>query len=266
MKAAAEHLTPVTLELGGKSPTIVDASADLDVAARRIGWGKYFNAGQTCIAPDYVLVEKSVHSEFIVQLKQKITDFYGEYPQNSKNYARIINQQHFKRIVGLIDTKKIVHGGQVNAETLYIAPTILDYVSMDDAIMGEEIFGPILPIILYEKLENAIQLIQQNPNPLALYLFTRDSAVEKKVISEVPFGGGCINDVISQVMNEEIPFGGRGMSGMGSYHGKYGFNTFSHHKPIIHRKNWPDFALRYPPYEINLKTMRKIFKISNWLV
>lgn len=266
MKAAAEHLTPVTLELGGKSPAIVDASADLEVAASRIVWGKFFNAGQTCIAPDYVLVEKSVHSELIVHLKKKITDFYGQNPQNSPDYARIINQRHFKRLVGLLDVKKIVHGGQVAAETLYMAPTILDYVSMEDAVMGEEIFGPILPVIPYEKLEAALEIVQQNPNPLALYLFTRDAAVEKKVIAEVPFGGGCINDVISQVMNEEIPFGGRGMSGMGSYHGKYSFDTFSHFKSVIHRKNWPDIALRYPPYKIEQKTMRKIFKISNWLV
>ncbi len=266
MKAAAEHLTPVTLELGGKSPAIVDASADLEVAASRIVWGKFFNAGQTCIAPDYVLVEKSVHSELISQFKQRILTYYGENPQNSPDYARIINQEHFKRLVGLINSQKIVHGGEVNADDRYIAPTILDRVTVEDAVMGEEIFGPILPIITYEKLEDAIALIQKNPNPLALYLFTRDSAVAKKVIAELPFGGGCINDVISQVMNEEIPFGGRGMSGMGSYHGKYSFDTFSHYKSMIHRKNWPDIALRYPPYGVEKRLMRWIFKIASWLV
>jgi acyl-CoA reductase-like NAD-dependent aldehyde dehydrogenase len=244
----------------------VDASADLEVAASRIVWGKFFNAGQTCIAPDYVLVEKNVHSELISQFKQRILTYYGENPQNSPDYARIINQEHFKRLVGLINSQKIVHGGEVNADDRYIAPTILDRVTVEDAVMGEEIFGPILPIITYEKLEDAIALIQKNPNPLALYLFTRDSAVEKKVIAELPFGGGCINDVISQVMNEEIPFGGRGMSGMGSYHGKYSFDTFSHYKSMIHRKNWPDIALRYPPYGVEKRLMRWIFKIASWLV
>ncbi len=266
MKAAAEHLTPVTLELGGKSPAIVDASADLEVAASRIVWGKFFNAGQTCIAPDYVLVEKSVHSDLISKFKQRILTYYGENPQNSPDYARIINQEHFKRLVGLIDPQKTIHGGQVDAEKRFIAPTILDRVTLEDAVMGEEIFGPILPIILYEKLDDALALIQQNPNPLALYLFTRDPAVEKRIIAEVPFGGGCINDVISQVMNEEIPFGGRGMSGMGSYHGKYSFDTFSHDKSIIHRKNWPDVAVRYPPYGVDKKIMRRFFKIASWLV
>ncbi len=266
MKAAAEHLTPVTLELGGKSPAIVDASADLEVAASRIVWGKFFNAGQTCIAPDYVLVEKSVHSDLISKFKQRILTYYGENPQNSPDYARIINQEHFKRLVGLIDPQKTIHGGQVDAEKRFIAPTILDRVTLEDAVMGEEIFGPILPIIPYEKLDDALALIQQNPNPLALYLFTRDPAVEKRIIAEVPFGGGCINDVISQVMNEEIPFGGRGMSGMGSYHGKYSFDTFSHDKSIIHRKNWPDVAVRYPPYGVDKKIMRRFFKIASWLV
>lgn len=266
MKAAAEHLTPVTLELGGKSPAIVDASADLEVAASRIVWGKFFNAGQTCIAPDYVLVEKSVHSDLISKFKQRILTYYGENPQNSPDYARIINQEHFKRLVGLIDPQKTIHGGQVDAEKRFIAPTILDRVTLEDAVMGEEVFGPILPIIPYEKLDDALALIQQNPNPLALYLFTRDPAVEKRIIAEVPFGGGCINDVISQVMNEEIPFGGRGMSGMGSYHGKYSFDTFSHDKSIIHRKNWPDVAVRYPPYGVDKKIMRRFFKIASWLV
>ncbi|MBE0684870.1 MAG: aldehyde dehydrogenase [Anaerolineaceae bacterium] len=266
MKAAAVHLTPVTLELGGKSPAIVDASADLDVAASRIVWGKFFNAGQTCIAPDYVLVEKNIHADLLLRLKGKIHAYYSENPQNSPDLARIINQDHFKRLVGLLDADKVVHGGQTDAVTLYIAPTILDPVTMDDAIMGEEIFGPILPVITYENLEEALGTIQMNPNPLALYLFTRDPSVEKRVIAEVPFGGGCINDTFSHVFNEEIPFGGRGMSGMGSYHGKYSFETFSHFKSVVHRKNWPDIAMRYPPYKIKNKTMRKLFKIASWLV
>ncbi len=266
MKAAAEHLTPVTLELGGKSPAVVDASADLEVAASRIVWGKYFNAGQTCIAPDYVLVEKNIHAAFILRMKEKIHAYYCKNPQNSPDLARIINQGHFKRLVGLLDADKVVHGGQTDAETLYIAPTILDQVDMEDAIMGEEIFGPILPVLPYENLDEALAMIKMNPNPLALYLFTRDKSVEKRIIAEVPFGGGCINDTFSHVFNEEIPFGGRGKSGMGAYHGKYSFDTFSHFKSIIHRKNWPDIAMRYPPYKIKNKIMRKVFKIASWLV
>jgi aldehyde dehydrogenase (NAD+) len=266
MKAAAEHLTPVTLELGGKSPAIVDASADLEVAASRIVWGKFFNAGQTCIAPDYVLVEKSIHAALLLRIKGKILDYYSENPQNSPDLARIINQDHFNRLVGLLDAGKVVHGGQTDADTLYIAPTILDPVTMDDAIMGEEIFGPILPVLTFENLEDALEMVQMHPNPLALYLFTRDRSVEKKVIAEVPFGGGCINDTFIQVFNEEIPFGGRGISGMGAYHGKFSFDTFSHFKSIIHRKNWPDIAMRYPPYTIKNKIMRKLFKLASWLV
>lgn len=266
MKAAAEHLTPVTLELGGKSPAIVDASANLEVAASRIVWGKFFNAGQTCIAPDYVLVEKSIHTDLLLRLKEKITAYYSENPQKCPDLARIINQDHFKRLVGLLDADKVVHGGQIDADTLYIAPTILDQVSFEDAIMGEEIFGPILPVLTYENLDEALEIIQMNPNPLALYLFTRDKSVEKRIIAEVPFGGGCINDTFSHVFNEELPFGGRGMSGMGAYHGKYSFDTFTHFKSIIHRKNWPDIALRYPPFKIKNKIMRKLFKISSWLV
>ena len=266
MKAASEHLTPVTLELGGKSPAIVDASADLEVAAKRIAWGKFFNAGQTCIAPDYVLVEKSVHSRLISSLKENIRLFYGENPQNSPDYGRVINLQHFNRLQELINKDKVVHGGQSDADALYIAPTILDPVSLEDAVMGEEIFGPILPILAYDKLDDAMKTIKQHPNPLALYLFTCDKKLEEKIISEVPFGGGCINDTFSHVFNEEIPFGGRGTSGMGAYHGKHTFDTFTHYKSIIHRKNWPDLNLRYPPYQIEIGFMRKLFKLASKLL
>jgi len=263
MKAAAEHLTPVTLELGGKSPAIVDESADLGIAAKRIAWGKFFNAGQTCIAPDYVLVNRKVHDQLLQKLKEMIETFFGENPQNSPDFARIINKSHFQRLTGLIDAEKRVVGGQVNQEKLYIAPTIMTQVTMDDPIMQEEIFGPILPILAYDNLDEAMQMIQKHPNPLALYLFTNDKTIENKILSEVPFGGGCVNDTFSHVFNEKIPFGGRGTSGMGAYHGKFSFDTFSHYKSVLHRKNWPDIAMPYPPYNIKYDLMKKLFKIAS---
>lgn len=266
MKAAAEHLTPVTLELGGKSPAIVEESADLEIAARRIVWGKFFNAGQTCIAPDYVLVQKSVHKQFVEKVIQRIRQQFGEEPIKSPDYTRMINDSHFERVSELIDPAKVIHGGDVDAESRYIAPTILDQVTMDEMIMQEEIFGPILPIITYEHMDEVLKIIQQNPNPLALYLFTKNKTFEEKVIQEIPFGGGCINDTFSQVFNAELPFGGRGNSGMGAYHGKYSFDTFSHHKSIIHRKNWPDIPLRYPPYKIENSLMRVLFRIASWFI
>jgi len=266
MKAASEHLTPVTLELGGKSPAIVDASAELDVAAKRIVWGKFFNAGQTCIAPDYVLVEKSVQADLIARMIETIKKNLGDNPQNSADFARIINSNHFSRLQALINPEKVAYGGESDIQSLYIAPTILDQVNLEDAVMQEEIFGPLLPVIGFDALEEAIHMVKTFPNPLALYLFTRDKATEKRIISEVPFGGGCINDTFSQIFNGELPFGGRGMSGMGAVHGIHSFNTFSHQKSMIHRKNWPDLALRYPPYKIKYKIMRKIFKIASWMV
>jgi aldehyde dehydrogenase (NAD+) len=266
MKAAAEHLTPVTLELGGKSPAIVDESADLEVAASRLVWGKFLNAGQTCIAPDYLLVQNSVRADLVSLLIEKTKAYYGHDPQKSPDLARVINTLHHRRLSALIDYKKVVHGGQVDEATCYIAPTIMDQVSLEDAIMGEEIFGPILPVISFETLDEAISIIQHYPNPLALYLFTRNPAVEKRIISEVPFGGGCINDVISHIANYEIPFGGRGTSGMGAYHGRHSFETFSHFKSIIRRANRPDLPLRYPPYRIENRVMRLIYSIASWLV
>jgi len=266
MKAAAEHLTPVTLELGGKSPAIVDKSADLDTAAKRIAWGKFFNAGQTCIAPDYVLVNRNVHDQFIQKVKEVIKTFFGENPENSPDFARIINESHFQRLSGLIDPHKVVVGGQVNPDKLYISPTLMTSVSMDDAIMQEEIFGPILPILPYDNLDEALQMIQKHPNPLALYLFTNDKTIENKIVSEIPFGGGCVNDTFSHIFNEKIPFGGRGTSGMGAYHGRFSFDTFSHYKSVLHRKNWPDIAMRYPPYNIKYDLMKKLFKIASRFV
>lgn len=266
MKAAAEHLTPVTLELGGKSPVIVDESADLDVAASRITWGKFYNAGQTCIAPDYLLVHRSIHAGLVERLGAKIAEFYGCEPQNSPDLARIITDGHFNRLAGLIDPAKVKYGGRMDAGTRYIAPTVMDNVTLDDRVMEEEIFGPILPVIPYDSIEEVFSIIRQHPNPLALYLFTRDKNVERRVIREIPFGGGCVNDVISHVLHSEIPFGGRGTSGMGSYHGKHTFDTFSHNKSIIRRSTRLDPPLRYPPYRIKQGVMRVIFTIANWLV
>jgi len=192
-----------------------------------------------------------------------IETFFGENPQKSPDFARIINESHFQRLTGLIDADKVVVGGKVDEENLYIAPTIMTQVAMDDAIMQEEIFGPILPILIYNTLDEAMQIIQKHPNPLALYLFTKDKEFEKKVIKEIPFGGGCVNDTFSHVFNEKIPFGGRGTSGMGAYHGKFSFDTFSHYKSILHRYNWPDIVMRYPPYNIKYDLMKKLFKIAS---
>lgn len=265
MKAAAEHLSPVTLELGGKSPAIVEASADLEVAARRVVWGKFFNAGQTCIAPDYVVVQKNVKDKFINLLTETIKSFFGENPAQSPDYARIINDNHFDRLRQLIDSQKIAYGGESDPDTRYIAPTILDDVSLEDAVMEEEIFGPILPVMTFENLEEVEHIIRQRPNPLALYLFTSDRTVEKKVFEHIPFGGGCLNDTLSHVFNEEMPFGGRGQSGMGAYHGKTSFLTFSHQKSVVRRKFRPDFDVRYPPYKMSSRALKFMMKIAGWL-
>ncbi len=266
MKAAADHLTPVTLEMGGKSPAIVDATADLEIAATRIVWGKFYNAGQTCIAPDYLLVQRSVHDELLGLMLKKVKDFYGPDPVNSPDQSRIIDARHFKRLRDLIDPAKVVCGGRVDEHTRSIAPTIMDGVTVDDAVMQEEIFGPILPVLTFDTLDEAFEIIHQRPNPLSLYVFTRDKSVERRVVTEVPFGGGCVNDVISHFVSTEIPFGGRGASGMGSYHGKRTFDTFSHSKSMIYRANRPDVPIRYPPYRISTRAMRVIFTIANWLV
>jgi len=266
MKAAADHLTPVTLEMGGKSPAVVDATADLEIAATRIVWGKFYNAGQTCIAPDYLLVQRSVHDELLRLMLKKVNDFYGPDPVNSPDLSRIIDARHFKRLRGLIDPAKVVYGGRVDEHTRSIAPTIIDGETLDDAVMQEEIFGPILPVLTFDTLDEAFEIIHQRPNPLALYVFTRDKSVERRVVTEVPFGGGCVNDVISHFVSTEIPFGGRGASGMGSYHGKRTFDTFSHSKSMIYRANRPDVPIRYPPYRISTRAMRVIFTIANWLV
>ena len=248
MEKASKHLTPVTLELGGKSPCIIDNTANLRIAARRITFGKFLNCGQTCIAPDYVLVEKSVHDEFIKLLKEETIKMYGEDIFANKDYGKMVNQKHFDRVSGLIAKEKVVYGGRLKAETLQIEPTILDNVTPDDAVMQEEIFGPVLPIITVADTNEAADFIRNRPKPLALYLFTSDRKVEKKFLREVPFGGGCVNDTIIHIATNNLPFGGVGNSGMGSYHGKKTFETFSHAKSVVKKYTWLDISMRYQPY------------------
>jgi aldehyde dehydrogenase (NAD+) len=260
MRAASENLVPVTLELGGKSPAIVHEDADLEVAAKRIAWGKFMNAGQICIAPDYVYVHKSVEKALIEKLTEAVLDFYGHFPAKSPDYCRIINQKHFDRLVGLIDHDKVVFGGQYDAEDLFIAPTIMQNVSWRDVVMADEIFGPILPVLTYERLDDALDQIQAHPKPLALYIFSESETVQSHVIDSVSFGGGCINDTISHVSAAQLPFGGVGTSGMGRYHGESSFLTFSHEKSILKKSTKHDLPLIYPPYKNRLKWVKKLMK------
>lgn len=248
MQKAAEHLTPITLELGGKSPCIIDHTANLRIAARRIVFGKYLNCGQTCIAPDYALVEESVHDEFVRLLIEEEKKMYGEDAFANKDYGKIINRKHFDRICGLIAKEKIALGGTADEATLRIEPTILDHVTADDAVMQEEIFGPILPVLTVRNVQEAYDFIQSRPHPLALYLFTNDKKTEKLFEERVAFGGGCINDTIIHIATNNLPFGGVGNSGMGSYHGKKSFETFSHAKSVVKKYTWLDLTLRYQPY------------------
>lgn len=248
MEKASHHLTPVTLELGGKSPCIIDHTAELRIAARRIAFGKFLNCGQTCIAPDYVLIEKSAHDDFVRFLKEEIVLMYGKDILSNKNYGKMINKKHFARVSGLIDPKKVVFGGRTRSESLQIEPTVLDNVSPDDAVMQEEIFGPVLPILTINSVDEAMAFVKERPKPLALYLFTSDKKTEKRVLAEVPFGGGCVNDTIIHIAAHNMPFGGVGNSGMGSYHGKKTFETFSHAKSVVKKYTWLDIAMRYQPY------------------
>lgn len=248
MKKAAEHLTPVTLELGGKSPCIVDETANLALAARRIAFGKYLNCGQTCVAPDYVLCHASVRDRFAELLKAEITRQYGEAPLQNHDYGHIVNQKHFERVGSLIDKEKTVHGGGSNPATLQIEPTVMTNVTWEDAVMGEEIFGPVLPILTYESIDEVIQTVNSHDRPLALYLFSSNKKTIRRVTSKCTFGGGCINDVIIHLATAHMGFGGVGESGMGAYHGKVGFDTFSHKKSIVDKKTWIDLPMRYQPY------------------
>ena len=248
MEKASANLTPVTLELGGKSPCVIAADADLEVAAARVAFGKYLNCGQTCVAPDYVLVDARVHDRFIELVKKQVKSMFGESPLDNLDYGKIINRKHYDRIMGLIDSEKVVLGGSGREEELRIEPTVMDSVTADDAVMGEEIFGPVMPVITYESIDEAEAFIKARPKPLALYLFTRDGALQERFLAYVPFGGGCINDTIVHLATSEMGFGGVGASGMGSYHGKKSFDTFSHEKSILKKANWLDLPLRYQPY------------------
>lgn len=259
-KAAAEHLTPVTLELGGKSPCFVFADADLERSAQRITWGKFLNAGQTCIAPDYLLVEESIYQPFLEALKKQIEPIVGLNPLESESYVRIINQKHVARLKKLIDPQKLFTGGQVIEEENYIAPTILKDIRFTDEIMNEEIFGPILPVIPFTDLSAAVQEIKARPRPLSLYVFGKDTAIQQRILQDVSFGGGCINDVLMHITGSQLPFGGVGESGMGSYHGEAGFKTFSHFKSILKKPFWFEAPIKYPPYtNLKLKIIKALF-------
>lgn len=249
MKSASRFLTPVTLELGGKSPCIVEKSANIKLAARRIVFGKYLNCGQTCVAPDYIYCDRSVKERLIKEIRRQIQKQFGKDPLHNPQYGKIINEKHFDRITGLMQPEKIVCGGGINRDTLQIEPTVLDNITFGDPVMQEEIFGPLMPILTYDTLEEAIRNIRALPHPLALYIFTGNKANARKVISHCGFGGGCINDTIIHLATSEMGFGGFGESGMGAYHGKAGFETFSHYKSIVDKKTWLDLPMRYQPYK-----------------
>lgn len=250
MSEAAKNLIPVTLELGGKSPVIVDKNADIKIAAQRIIWGKMINCGQTCVAPDYILVDENIKDELILELAKTIKDFYGDNIKDNRDFGHIINERHFNRLKSLLDLDKdkIILGGLTDKNSLFIEPTLLYPSSYKDASMKEEIFGPILPIIPYSNLDDAIKQIQKFPKPLALYLFSTNKDVQKKILDNISFGGGCINDTITHLANPKMPFGGVSNSGIGSYHGEYSFITFSHKKSILKKSNKFNITLLYPPF------------------
>lgn len=256
-KMAADKLVPVTLELGGKSPCVVEKDADLKVAAKRIAVTKFSNCGQMCVAPDYLLVHASVKEKLIHYLIEYIERFYGKNPEQSYNYGRLIDERHYNRLMNFLERGKIVYGGRRNQQQLYIAPTLLEDVHPEDPIMQEEIFGPLLPIISFQNSTEAKAIIQQNPNPLAFYLFTSSSQIEKEWLHTIPFGGGCINNCSWHLTNQHLPFGGRGNSGMGRYHGRYSFETFSHPKSILKTPTWFDPAVKYPPLKGKLSLFKK---------
>ena len=248
LRHAAEHLTPTVLELGGKSPCIVDRTAKIKLAAKRIVFGKYLNCGQTCVAPDYILCHRSVKDEFIREVRAQIQAQYGTDPLNNPDYGRIVNQKHFDRIRCLIDPEKVVIGGNVNAESLQIAPTVLDNVTWADAVMQQEIFGPVMPILTFDSFDDIYEMLENQPKPLALYLYCEDRSQIQEVTTRLAYGGGCVNDCIIHLATSEMSFGGVGESGMGSYHGKAGFDAFSHAKSMVDKKTWMDLPMRYQPY------------------
>ena len=252
LRHTAEHLTPAVLELGGKSPCIVDESANIKLAAKRIVFGKYLNCGQTCVAPDYILCESSIKDKFVSEVINQIKLQYGDDLLKNKDYGKIINEKHFERLCGLIDKNKVVVGGETNSKTNQIAPTVMDNVTESDAVMGEEIFGPIMPILTFDNFDDLIQELKDKDKPLALYLFSSNKKHIKRVTTELSYGGGCINDVVVHLATSEMGFGGVGESGMGSYHGKDGFDAFSHYKSVMDKKTWIDLPMRYQPYKNKL--------------
>ncbi|SHL84257.1 aldehyde dehydrogenase (NAD+) [Chitinophaga jiangningensis] len=258
MEMAVPHLTPVTLELGGKSPCVVDEKVNVTVAAKRIAWGKFWNAGQTCVAPDYILVHENVQAAFTDALKQAIREFFGDDPAASADYARMINEKRFDVVAKYLEQGHIAHGGQTDRNSKYIAPTLLTDVEWDAPVMQEEIFGPVLPILPYKTLDQAIAAIRKLPYPLALYVFTKSKKTERALIEQVRFGGGCINNALVHLTNPEMPFGGTGYSGMGQYHGRYSFETFTHPKSVLKTGTWLDVPTKYPPFKNKLKLLKKI--------
>lgn len=258
MEKAAKNLTPVSLELGGKSPCIIDKTANLKLAARRLAFGKYLNLGQTCVAPDYLLIEETVKEKFLNILIDTVKKMYGENPLENQNYGKMINEKHYRRVMGLIDERKVILGGKGIEEQLRIEPTVLDNVTESDDVMQEEIFGPVLPVITYKEINDAVQFIETRPHPLALYIFSNDRKVQKLFTEKVTFGGGCINDTILHLATSRMGFGGVGNSGMGAYHGIKSFQTFSHEKSILRKYNWIDMPMRYQPYT---KIMDKLVRM-----
>ena len=259
-KMAAEKLVPVTLELGGKSPCIVESDANIAIAAKRIAMTKFSNAGQMCVAPDYILVHASKKEALVTALKNKIIQFFGDKPEESDNYGKLINEKQFNRVVNYLSQGNIIHGGRYNIETLFIEPTLLDGVSTDTAVMKEEIFGPVLPILSFNTAEEAKSIIAQNPNPLAFYVFTSGNGKEKQWLDAVPSGGACVNNASWHLTNPSLPFGGRGFSGTGAYHGKYSFDTFSHKKAVMKTPTWFDPGLKYPPFKGKLGIFKWIIR------
>ncbi|WP_016988129.1 aldehyde dehydrogenase [Flavobacterium sp. ACAM 123] len=259
-KAAAEHLTPVTLELGGKNPCIIDETANLKLAAKRIVWGKFVNAGQTCIAPDYILIQKDMKNKFIDYLKEEIITAYGNEPEKSPDFARIVNAKNWNRLTEMIDNDKVIFGGQSNESSCYIAPTLINEYDIDSLVMKDEIFGPLLPILEYSSAADIYTVVSKYEKPLSLYLFTENKIFAEKIIQNYSFGGGCVNDTIIHFLNKRLPFGGVGHSGIGAYHGVSSFDVFSHKKAIVKKANWLDLPVRYAPYKDKLDTVKKLLK------
>ncbi len=259
MEKAAKNLTPVSLELGGKSPCVIDKTANLKLAAKRLAFGKYLNLGQTCVAPDYMLIDKDIKDEFLQIFKSTVQKMYGENPLENQNYGKMINEKHYSRVMGLIDQEKVVLGGKGRDNELRIEPTVLDNVTENDAVMQEEIFGPVLPVLTYDELDEAVDFIEKRPHPLALYIFSNDKKVQKLFTEKLAFGGGCINDTVLHLATSQMGFGGVGNSGMGAYHGKKSFQTFTHEKSILRKYNWIDMPMRYQPYRKMYDKMVRIF-------